>query len=238
MSGHDELRDAAGAWVLGALDEDDAWHFAAHLEVCATCRTEVTRLQIAADVLPLAAPPLDPPPELRERLMAIVEAEARERSEEEPASIRRRASRRWRLPQLVPRTALAAAAACALIVGGLAGFALRGGHGSTTQTVQASVDRGVAGGARAELLQTGDHAVLRVSNMRPPAAGRVYQVWVAHPGARPVQPDAVFTVDRHGRGSVAILGQIRGTSEIMVTSEPSGGSPKPTGPRILVARPA
>ena len=56
---HDELRDAAGPWVLGALDDDDAWRFSAHLDVCASCRDEVERLKVAAAALPLAAPPVE-----------------------------------------------------------------------------------------------------------------------------------------------------------------------------------
>ena len=42
MTDHGEMLDTAGAWVLGALDEDEAWRFSAHLEVCAACRDEWT----------------------------------------------------------------------------------------------------------------------------------------------------------------------------------------------------
>src|ERR687885_88835 len=40
------------------------------------CRREVAELQMVADTLPLAAPQVAPPPELKERIMAAVRAEA------------------------------------------------------------------------------------------------------------------------------------------------------------------
>src|SRR4051812_29857574 len=219
MSDHDALRDNAGAWVLGALDDDEAWRFSAHLEVCASCRDEVERLRVAAAVLPLAAPPVEPPPELKARLMGIVEAEARDRrAAAEPA----KPPSRWRawLEALQARPALAAGLAALLIVaGGVVGFAVRGSGGSEAHT---AVAQSSVPGAHGELVQ-GQGAQLRVTNMPAPRPGRVYQVWVKRPGHAP-QPDAVFTVDAAGRGSVGVRGDLDGADAVMVTEEPSGGS--------------
>src|SRR3954452_13698244 len=71
-----EHRDDAGAWVLGALPGDERERFAAHLAGCDVCRREVAELQMVADTLPLAAPQVAPPPELKERIMSAVRAEA------------------------------------------------------------------------------------------------------------------------------------------------------------------
>src|SRR4051794_41311136 len=71
-----EHREDAGAWVLGALPEDEHERFAAHLPDCDVCRHEVAELRMVADTLPLAAPQVAPPPELKERIMAAVRAEA------------------------------------------------------------------------------------------------------------------------------------------------------------------
>src|SRR5690348_14025545 len=90
---HDELRDSAGPWVLGALDDDEAWRFSAHLDVCESCREEVERLRVAVAALPLAAPPVEPPPALKARLMNIVQAEAEERR---AASAAPAPASRWR----------------------------------------------------------------------------------------------------------------------------------------------
>ncbi|HWH94372.1 MAG TPA: hypothetical protein VNT03_10980, partial [Baekduia sp.] len=69
-------RDDAGPWVLGALGEPDAGAFAAHLDACADCRREVADLQVVADILPMAAPQVLPPPELNGRIMGVTGAEA------------------------------------------------------------------------------------------------------------------------------------------------------------------
>jgi anti-sigma factor RsiW len=41
---HDELRDALGAYVLGALEPAERAEVAAHLEGCATCRAELAAI--------------------------------------------------------------------------------------------------------------------------------------------------------------------------------------------------
>jgi hypothetical protein len=71
-----EHTDDAGAWVLGALPGDEQERFAAHLGGCEICRREVAELQMVADTLPLAAVQVAPPPELKERIMSAVRAEA------------------------------------------------------------------------------------------------------------------------------------------------------------------
>jgi anti-sigma-K factor RskA len=230
MSDHDALRDNAGAWVLGALDEEEAWNFQAHLEVCAACRDEVGRLRIAADALPLAAPPVAPPPELKTRLMAIVEAEAAA----QPAPPREREREPfWR--GLLARPAFAAAAAALLIVaGGIAGFAARGGTSPTptARVIPMTVSGARAQGAKAEIVQNGQGYVVRVSGMPAPPAGRVYQVWLQRDGGAP-SPDAVFTVDRTGRGAVGVLGKVSGRQTVLVTDEPLGGSTVPSRQPVL-----
>jgi anti-sigma factor RsiW len=242
MSDHDALRDAAGPWVLGALDEDESWRFASHLEVCATCRAEVDRLRMAADALPLTAPPIEPPPELKDRLMAIVEEEARDMRANEPAPAAGAAPRaqpsrlRTWLDNLFSAPALATGAAALLLVaGGVIGFAA-GGDGDVETTTVAGEVQPALGGARAELVQTGDQATLRVSGMPEPPAGRVWQVWVMHDGTP--QPDAVFTVDREGRGSVGVIGDVSGAEAVLVTSEPRGGRTTPSGRPVISATPA
>jgi anti-sigma-K factor RskA len=235
MSDHDALRDAAGAWVLGALDEDEAYGFAAHLEVCASCRDEVGRLRVAADALPLAAPPVSPPPELKTRLMAIVEAEAASAAPEARRAPSPSPVLGW-LRGLLTRPAFAAtAAALLLVVGGLAGFAVRGGDESLRRVIPMTADGAKARGAQARLVQTDQGVEVRVSDMPAPPPGRVYQVWLQRAGQAPT-PDAVFTVDRDGRGSVAVLGRTAGTDTVLVTDEPLGGSTVPSRQPVLRGR--
>ena len=48
MSEHDRFADTAGAYVLGALPDDERSAYAAHLATCPTCQAEVEELSLAA----------------------------------------------------------------------------------------------------------------------------------------------------------------------------------------------
>ena len=67
--GHDRWADTAGAYVLGALPEDERTGFEAHVTTCEACRSEVGELAGAADALPVSAPAVLPPPALKARIM-------------------------------------------------------------------------------------------------------------------------------------------------------------------------
>ncbi len=239
MSGHDhEQLESAAAWVLGALPDDEADRFAEHLRGCAECRAEVEHLQFVADVLPLAAPHADPPLELRGRIMAVVEREAELLRAAGPAADRpERPARRGWWPWLMARPAVAGGCAAALVAGGIGtGLALNdsGGGGAKAPRTVAAV---IAHGGTATFVSTNGQTTLRVAGLREPRAGHVYQVWLKRNAPVPT-PDAVFTVDRHGRGSVALRGSLHGVRRVLVTEEPAGGSDFPTTQPILQATPA
>src|SRR5262249_52693033 len=74
--GHEQWADTAGAYVLGALPDDERSGFEAHVTTCELCRSEIDDLAGAADALPVSAPAMVPPPELKARIMAEVNREA------------------------------------------------------------------------------------------------------------------------------------------------------------------
>ena len=69
---HDELREQAELYVLGALASSDRQTFEAHLASCAECRAQVTALSPVAQALAYVAPQHDPPSELRARVLASI----------------------------------------------------------------------------------------------------------------------------------------------------------------------
>jgi anti-sigma-K factor RskA len=214
------------AFALGALPDEDARRFRAHLEECELCRADLDALRPAVDALPSAVEPVTPPPELKRRIMAVVEAEARERRRaDEPArpSWFERLGLRRPLPALV--------AAGALLLAGV-GVGI-----SVTQDSERTVTGTVVGApsARAELQIEGDRGTLVVDDMPAPPSGRVWQVWTKH-GSDPPQPtDALFTPARDGRASVTVPGGMGGIDQVLVTHEPDGGSMEPTvAPSIVI----
>src|ERR1700681_1653155 len=74
MSDHEELESNVAAWVLGALDRQEAEVVQAHVEGCAACRETAARLQRAVTALPLVVEEVVPPARLRERVLAAAAA--------------------------------------------------------------------------------------------------------------------------------------------------------------------
>jgi anti-sigma-K factor RskA len=244
-----EHRDDAGAWVLGALPDDEQQRFAAHLETCEICRREVAELQMVADTLPLAAPQVAPPPELKQRIMAAVRAEASvleaagPEADVAPVPVaapvrqhppREKKKRRW---SIALRPIPAAVAAAVLVALGVAGGVLLSGNGSSGTTVQAQVVAPASPTARASLTVADDRGTLKVRDFPAPPSGRVYQVWLKRPGRPPDPTTALFRV-RDGTATVDVPGSMKGVDQVLVTAEPDGGSKQPTRDPVIIAQPA
>jgi anti-sigma-K factor RskA len=233
-------RDDAGSYVLRALPDDEHERFEAHLATCADCRREVADLQGAADTLPLATVQVDPPPELRDRIMTIVRSEAellsaadaRAGEPAEAAAARAPRRRRWSLSL---RPLPAAMAATALVAAGvIGGIVLTGGN--DTKTVTGTVQIASAPAARASLQLSDEATKLQVRRMPPPPAGKVYQVWLKRPNQDPAPTTALFRTDPSGSADVEIQrGRLKGVDQVLVTAEPDGGSMKPTSAPVIVA---
>jgi anti-sigma factor RsiW len=237
MNACERVTDAA-PWVLGALDEQETARYEEHLRHCAACRAEVTTLRTVVDALPLATEQVTPAAALKNRIMNEVETEAQllraagpdaDRVHRRAAAPRRR--RRRRPPFSVRPLAAAGLAAAILAVGVIGGVLLGDGSSPQTRTVQAQV---TVPGASAVVWVRDGHARLEVRGMRNPPSGRVYQVWVKRGSRAPEPTDALFTV-RDGHGSVDVPGSVKGVDQIMVTSEPPGGSAAPTSEPVIAA---
>jgi hypothetical protein len=217
------LHDAA-PYLLGALD--DPGPFRVHVEDCAECREELAQLVAVADSLDLTPPAQRMPHELRERLIDRVTAEAEVLGAAGPIAdlpLERPSRRRWHAFGLT----LVATLATVLVVVVLL-VDLDSPHTRTYGAIVAPT------GASAQLRQTGSRAEVLVANMPQPPLGKVYEVWLARgPGTLPTPTDALFSVTNHGEGSVIVPNSLAHVSEVMVTSEPLGGSARPTGLPLL-----
>jgi hypothetical protein len=232
--------DDVGAWVLHALADDDANRFEQHLAGCEHCQADVAELQGVADVLPMAADQLEPPPELKGRIMAIVNAEAQllaatsPEADQVPEPVRRppervRERRRWLGPLVRLRPIPAAALASLILAVGVAGGILLSG-GSSTDTHHGFGPRG----AEVALRVSNEHGRLDVTGMPAPPPGRVYQVWLIKGKQKPIPTQTLFT-PRGGRASVNIMESLKGTDKVLVTAEPPGGSEQPTSKPVAGA---
>lgn len=220
-----ETRDCGGdaaAYVLGALDPAEADAFRQHLEQCAVCRDEVDALGGVVRALPMAAPQVQPPRRLRRRVLRAVRDEPKLAAAPRPRTLRLPA------PQAVLAALVAAVAVAGAVVGGV-----ELSTGETGGRVIHGQVSGISGSA--ELRLTDGHGELIVRHLTPPPPRHVYEVWLKAPGANPVPANVLFTVNTAGRADVSLPAELHGVSQVMVTPEPSGGSPIPTHSPVIVA---
>lgn len=211
----------AAAYVLGALEPDEAEAFRRHLEQCAVCRDEVSSLRHVVDALPMAAPQYPVPRGLRRR---VVGAARRAPSQAPPSA--RASPARWRTT--IPLPALAGGLA-AIIVAVVVAALLASGGSPGARVIQAST-------GNAELRIAAGRGELIVRALPQPPAGQIYQVWLARPN-HPLAPTrALFGVTTAGQADVGIPGNLTGVSEVLVTPEPAGGTKAPTHTPVIVAR--
>jgi anti-sigma-K factor RskA len=236
MSGDDRHERSArslGAYALGALEADEAAEVRAHLTACSSCRAELDGLQLAADALATSVIPLRAPPELGERIMAQVRAQAADAATEDRVA---RPRRHW-WQRLATRPATALAAVTLVVLGAVvAGVTLTGDPAAPERVLSARItDRAMEDVARASVRVSGNHARLVVEGLPDPPSRRVYQVWLKSATGPPVAAGATFAVRS---GTIEIPRPLRDGEAVLVTHEPAGGSQAPSRPPLIVSAPA
>ena len=226
---HQDVFESLGAYVLGALPDGERDRVSAHLANCPICAEDADALSRAAASLLEDVPAVDPPGELRDRIMAVVESEAALLRATSPEPARRR---RVSFPAPAPALRWAATAAAALVIGGVVGVtAFDGDGGADTRTLSAEV-----GGGHAWVELDDDGAHLVVDGLASPRKGQVYELWIQSGDAapRPAHDDlsqAVFVVQS---GRVDIPARLAEGDRIMITAEPAGGSRVPSAAPIVI----
>ncbi|HVD39654.1 MAG TPA: anti-sigma factor [Solirubrobacterales bacterium] len=220
-SDHNRWSEDLAAFVLGALEREEASAFERHLEGCERCQEEMRWLQPALGTLPESVERTEPPPQLRESLMAEVRADARAARAPE----RQARSRSWGW-LLKPAAGLALVA---LLVAGVVGYEVGkddGSSGGGASTLERQID-----GISVRMVQEGDGGTLQLSNLHQLPEDKVLEAWVEREGQVEAVP-ALFVPDRHGHAETTIA-DMSGVETVMVTEEPRGGSEAPTGEPIM-----
>ena len=235
MTGDHPDRDELVAYSLDALDPRETAEIEAHAPGCARCTRELEALVPAVAVLGESVEQLEPPPELRERVLAIAreEAEAKQaelsgaRSREEATA--RRERRGFRGLLMRPAMGLAGLAIVGAGVGGYL-VADEAGNGGGEPTVPVVAQSGIGG-----TLAVGEESsMLDLHGLKHHLSGRqVYQVWVGQ-GSN-LRPSSNFIPDSSGRAMTAVDGSLDQGTKVMVTLEPQPGETAPTSPVLLSA---
>lgn len=229
------IHELTAGYALDALDADERQAYEDHLPDCAQCQEDLVSFWEVTGALALAATGPEPPPELRERIIAAARAEA-----QTVVPFRSR-----RLPPSQLFSAIAAVAAVALVALGWWAISL---HGNLADTKSAlATQRTVAsvladGSARRIPLTAGSGAlvdgaggsVLVVERLSPAPAGRTYQVWVVRRGDAPAS-SGLFA---GGSDSIVLVRHGLATGDVVaVTLERAGGAKAPTTAPVAASRP-
>ena len=235
MIGDHPDRDDLVAYSLEALEPREAAAIEAHAPTCARCSRELEALAPAVAVLGESVEQLEPPPELRERVLAIVREETAAKQAELSGGRQtspRRPERRG-LRGLLFRPALGLAV-LAIVAAGVGGYLIaedNGGGGGGGGTTVAVVPRSPTIGGT---LAVGDlSSMLDLHGLKQLSGRQVYQVWVTQ-GAG-LRPSSNFIPDSSGDATTAVDGHLTKGTTVMVTREPRPGRTTPTPPVLLTA---
>lgn len=232
---HDRWREDVAAYMLGALQPAEEAELERHLEGCERCREEVRWFLPAVDALPEGVERLQPPPQLRARLLAEVRSDlpdAQTRTAPAADGPWDRAAEWVRSLGAGPMglRPVVGVAVAALVVLAIGGYAIVGGSGGSDQGTT-TISAGQAPGVTARVVMEGDGGTLHLANVKKLPDERVLEAWVQRDGeAHPVR--ALFVPDREGRATTTIA-DMEGVEVVMVTTEPPGGSKAPTSSPIV-----
>jgi anti-sigma-K factor RskA len=221
------------AYALGSLDAAEAAPVQAHLDVCPACRAEYQGYAAAAARLALAAPEIEPPDGLLDRLHERIR-EADLSTGPVPSGLFSRLSELAR--RIAPVWTPVSLVLIAVLLAG--NLILASGALAPRQTAIRTVNlAGTADSPGASGLITisadGDEGALIVYGLPALDAAHQYQLWLIEDGER--DNGGVFSVEADGFGYIGIW-SARSLYEydgFGVTIEPAGGSPGPTGPKVL-----
>jgi anti-sigma-K factor RskA len=236
---HDHITELLPSLALGALTPDERAQAGAHLAECAECPVQLNAYEEVVDQLGLGAPLVPPPDALKQRLMRRIQTPVRTRVKW-PFAWFSRLVASW--PRLVPAGVLAGLVLAVVL--GLSNFYLwhhmsAAGQGGL-ENVHLVHLRGTdaAPGASGTLLMAkdGGWGVMVVQDMPMLDEARQYQLWLIDHGQR--TSGGVFSVSTEGAAQLKVISTspMKKYDAFGITIEPHGGSPGPTGTKVLGGR--
>lgn len=254
MSG-EHVTENLAAYALGVLDGADLLAVARHLPGCPACRAELAAWYRTAEALSVAVPPREPPSDLRRRVVerTLHASRAAGTGDGVEASIpvaaprpvaspqRRRGFLAW-LPMQPAIVFSAIALIAVLVVGNLLQWrqinTLRAAQSTSAPNQAVMVQlKGTASMPEATgvmITFPGSwNGSLTVDNLPALDAEHQYQLWLVEGDDR--ISGGVFSVTARGYGVLHVITDrpLEGFDRFGVTVEPAGGSPSPTGEKVL-----
>lgn len=256
----EDMGEILAPYALGALDILDRKPVEAHIQACLPCAQLAREYQEIASSLPYGVPLLDPPADLKEKVMGQIAMQPQTPLPTTPAPSRWQ--RFWSSldallrPRAVGIALVGAVAVLALTIWVIALETDLNSERTASQTLAENlrqqqqtwawallpaVRKYALGGTDAAprawgtmLFEgTSQQGMLVVADMAPLSGDKVYQLWLVQDNQR--TSGGTFAVDTSGRAQLRVWAPqpLTAYQSMGVTIEPVGGSPGPTGPRVL-----
>ncbi|MGH9589561.1 MAG: anti-sigma factor [Terracidiphilus sp.] len=246
-------------YALGALDGEEKQALEAHLSGCGQCRQELAQARARASLLGLTAAPVAPPPAAKSALMERIHGKASmPKVQTMPAQPRKK---RWGLTFSLSFAAAAVILAFACYWLGKDDRQQRQENRQLHAQLQAAQNEASQEAANlrayADIIAAPDTVsvtlqqqaggtpgqahvlynarmglVVYSGQISPPPAGKSYQLWLVPSSGAPVNAGLIAANQQSG-AAVAHTELGLGAKAFAVTLEPGGGSPQPTGPKVL-----
>jgi anti-sigma-K factor RskA len=242
---HEDYKEMIPARALSALDAAEERVLNEHLDNCSECRKELEEWQATAAALAVVTDPVEPSPEVRERILGAVRKDL---SGSNVVPLRSTSRNVWS-----SFGSLGAIAAVVLFVALLVGLfvlwqqnrAYREEIARNNEFIQLvntpgarvselkGIDLGAGATAKLAHDATG-HAILMASKLPNVPAGKAYQLWFIVPN-KPPMPGKTFVPDSTGTAVLKdeLAGDAVNAKVFAITVEPASGVSLPTGPIYL-----
>ncbi len=229
MKDHQEILENIPAYALGVLDPEEAEGLATHIASCAECQAELRAQQETVGYLGFAAPEHAPRPGLKAHILSEIKPMVPDAPE--------KAAPWWR--QLFGRSRALSMAAIALIVLLAVGNLVLWNQVQALRAASFEVISLSATTAMPEakgliiVSADGRYGTLVASDLVPLEETQQYQLWLIKDGDR--TSGGVFSVSRNGYTAFQVYSKepLSSFDSFGITVEPYGGSPGPTGDKVL-----
>jgi anti-sigma-K factor RskA len=231
----EHVYDLLPGFALGCLDASEENQVIEHLAGCEQCQTELKRYDWVVAELPMAMKMSDPPAELKSRILTKARQASPPAAQKSSAWSRflhslRHSAPVWGMASLVLVLVLAVSN---LVLWQRLGQVQGDGQGVMRTVVLEGTDFTPDATGRVIISRDGRRGVVVVDGLPKLDESQEYQLWLMKDGER--DSGGVFSVGSSGYGWVYVRSPdpLASYQTAGITIEPAGGSPGPTGEKVL-----
>jgi anti-sigma-K factor RskA len=233
MNEHQEIIDNIPAYALGILGKEETEWVAAHLADCAACTAELHAYQETVGLLGQAVPEAAAPAALKEKVMAQAQPAA-------PKPAKKAQKPPWRPPTIAGTPVFSIASVALILLLAISNLILmnrvRSMETNTFAVINLAAEQ-VMPAAKGMIIVSADgrYGTLVVSDMSQLDENQQYQLWLIKGDER--TSGGVFSVSQSGYTAFQVHSRepLDSFDGFGITIEPLGGSPGPTGDKVLGA---